>query len=227
VGELPPSAQVKLLRVLQEKEFERIGGSQSIRVNVRLIAATNRDLPAMVRDGRFREDLWFRLNVFPIEIPPLRERKQDIPALAYFFIQSKSRQLNLPFRPTLPSEELQRLIDYDWPGNVRELQNAIERALILSRGEPLRFPYLALLSAERPAPQPTEEAAPATPMPMPTYDEAVRRYLRRVLEATHGRIAGPRGAARLAGLHPSTFRSKMKKLGVSFPGSGTAVTQIS
>jgi transcriptional regulator with GAF, ATPase, and Fis domain len=208
VGELPLSAQVRLLRVLQEKEFERVGGHQVIRADVRLIAATNRNLPAMVKNGRFREDLWFRLNVFPIEIPPLRERREDIPHLAYYFIETKCRQLNLSFRPALPKESMERLIAYDWPGNVRELQNAIERALILSRGEPLRFTHLTQTAAADTEPSPR-------PMPdksLPTYDEAAAAYLKSVLEFTKGRIAGPLGAAKITGLNPSTLRSKLKKL---------------
>lgn len=212
VGELPPSAQVKLLRVLQEKEFERIGGSRPIQADVRLIAATNRDLPNMVRKGEFREDLWFRLNVFPISIPPLRERREDIPSLAYFFIETRSRQLNLPYRPTLPASELDRLVKYDWPGNVRELQNAIERALILSRGEPLQFPYLASvhhnISHAAPLLQPTQPAS------MTTYEEMSRAYFEKLLESTSGRISGPKGAAIIAGMNPNTLRSKLKKLGL-------------
>lgn len=213
VGELPPSAQVKLLRVLQEKEFERVGGSSTIRVDVRLIAATNRNLRAMVRQGQFREDLWYRLNVFPIEIPPLRERREDIPALVLHFIETKYRQFNLPFRPRLPPEELERLMAYDWPGNVRELQNAIERALILSRGEPLRFPNHSL--------QQNNESVTIMPQSHPaqwlTYDQTVANYLRSVLIKTQGKIAGPHGAAKITGLNPSTLRSKLKKLGIRMP----------
>ncbi len=216
VGELPPSAQVKLLRVLQEKEFERIGGSRSIRCEVRLIAATNRDLPAMVQRGEFREDLWFRLNVFPITIPPLRERRGDIPALAYFFIETRSRQLNLPYRPTLPASELNRLVQYDWPGNVRELQNAIERALILSRGAPLQFPYLTRMNRIFSVPETSPgEGSPSSPKTFPVpFEEMCRTYFRSLLEQTNGRISGPDGAAVIAGMNPNTFRSKLKKLGL-------------
>ncbi|MBN2529621.1 MAG: sigma 54-interacting transcriptional regulator [Deltaproteobacteria bacterium] len=215
VGELPPSAQVKLLRVLQEKEFERLGGNRSIRADVRLIAATNRDLPAMVRKGEFREDLWFRLNVFPISIPPLRERREDIPALAYFFIETRSRQLNLPYRPTLPPHELDRLVRYDWPGNVRELQNAIERALILSRGEPLQFPYLSSGLTLPPTSDAASVSIAGTPdAPTLTYREMSRKYFGDVLNFTGGRISGPRGAAVMAGMNPNTLRSKLKKLGL-------------
>lgn len=212
VGELPPSAQVKLLRVLQEKEFERIGGSGPLQSNVRLIAATNRDLPEMVRKGAFREDLWYRLNVFPISIPPLRERREDIPALAYFFIESRSRQLNLQYRPTLPPAELDRLVQYDWPGNVRELQNAIERALILSRGEPLQFPYLSSVYSDDPTAN--EPPVPATPAKITSYEELLRTYFKTLLERTNGRISGPQGAASIAKMNPNTLRSKLKKLGM-------------
>lgn len=213
IGELPASAQVKLLRVLQEKEFERVGGSQIIRANVRLIAATNRDLPRMVRDGQFREDLFFRLNVFPIHIPPLRERQQDIPTLAYYFVENKIRQLNLPFRPSLPVTELQKLVEYSWPGNVRELQNAIERALILSRGEPLHFSLID----DSPQLKVTSHGLTEYPesTPFPTYDESRRAYIQNLLKRTKGKIAGPGGAAELSGLNPSTLRSKIKKLDIS------------
>jgi len=213
IGELPPSAQVKLLRVLQSKEFERVGGTQTIRADVRLIAATHRDLPLMVREGSFREDLWFRLNVFPIQIPPLRERREDIAPLAYHFIETKSREMNLPTRPPLPSAELARLVEYEWPGNVRELQNAIERALILSQGKPLSFPLLSTPSQElRTGPSPGAMA----PMKLEIrpLDEVIAEHLAKAVEAANGRISGPGGAADLVGLNPSTFRSKMKKLGL-------------
>lgn len=212
VGELPPSAQVKLLRVLQEKEFERIGGNRSIRADVRLIAATNRDLPSMIRKGEFREDLWFRLNVFPMTIPPLRKRQEDIPSLAYFFIESRSRQLNLPWRPSLPAAELDKLVQYDWPGNVRELQNAIERALILSRGEPLQFPYLSSVFGVGN----TMTSIPAPPVSpkLISFEEASRDYFRSLLTQTNGRISGPNGAASIAKMNPNTLRSKLKKLGL-------------
>ncbi|MBN2530828.1 MAG: sigma 54-interacting transcriptional regulator [Deltaproteobacteria bacterium] len=220
IGELPASAQVKLLRVLQEKEFERVGGSQIIRANARLIAATNRDLPQMVRDGQFREDLFFRLNVFPIHIPPLRHRLQDIPTLAYYFIESKIRQLNLPFRPALPPAELQKLIEYSWPGNVRELQNAIERALILSRGEPLHF---SLLTDYHNAPSsdaksPCSAPAEAESEDFPSYRDSQKAYFKKLLKKTNGKIAGQGGAADISGMNPSTLRSKLKKLKLDHNG---------
>ena len=212
IGELPPSAQVKLLRVLQEKEFERVGGSQIIRADVRLIAATHRDLPQMVRDGQFREDLFFRLNVFPIHIPPLRQRREDIPALTYFFVENKARQLNLSFRPSLSSAEMDKLIQYEWPGNVRELQNAIERALILSRGEPLQFPFIRNVVLEKEArPNVVSDDKAHENDAFLSYDESQKAYLEKLLKRTKGKIAGPGGAAELSGLNPSTLRSKIKK----------------
>jgi transcriptional regulator with GAF, ATPase, and Fis domain len=215
IGELPLSAQVRLLRVLQTKELERVGGTQPIRVNVRLIAATHRNLEEMVAGGRFREDLWFRLNVFPIAIPPLREREEDIPLLAYHFIEAKSREMNLGMRPTLLDAEMQRLVAYDWPGNVRELSNAIERAIILCRGRPLEFPFLTA-DARSPVPKRAElPAPPGQARPFPTFDGASREYLKEALDRAGGWISGPGGAAELAGMNPSTFRSKVKKLGVS------------
>jgi transcriptional regulator with GAF, ATPase, and Fis domain len=214
VGELPASAQVKLLRVLQEKEFERVGGSHPVRANVRLIAATNRNLPDMIRKGLFREDLWFRLNVFPIEIPPLRQRREDIIPLAYFFIETKIRQLNIPFQPPLPAEELNKLALYDWPGNVRELQNTIERALILSRGEPLHFPLLNNEPGKVGSYTTSSLSKSVSDTAFPSLEEATRTYLIELLHRTGGKIAGAGGAAEVSGLNPSTLRSKLKKLGI-------------
>ena len=139
IGELNKSTQVKLLRVLQDKEFERIGGAQTIKANVRVIAATHRNLEQMVEKGEFREDLWYRLNVFPVHIPPLRERKQDIPELTNFFVRRKVKEMNLVEIPTIEPGSIDQLMAYHWPGNIRELQNIIERAIILSGGKPLRF----------------------------------------------------------------------------------------
>ena len=139
IGELSPDAQVKLLRVLQSKEFERVGGTSAIRVDVRIIAATHRNIENMVKEGTFREDLWYRINVFPIIIPPLRQRKVDIPSLAHHFIEKKSREIGLYPTPPLAEGAMQQLLSYSWPGNVRELENVVERALILSRGNALSF----------------------------------------------------------------------------------------
>ncbi|MDD5308021.1 MAG: sigma 54-interacting transcriptional regulator [Deltaproteobacteria bacterium] len=215
IGELPLSAQVRLLRVLQTKELERVGGNQPIRVNVRLIAATHRNLEEMVARGQFRDDLWFRLNVFPIAIPPLRERRDDIPLLAYSFVEAKSREMNLGARPPLLASEMDRLLAYDWPGNVRELQNAIERAIILCRGGPLSFPFLNADERDGAARQPEHPVVRAEATTFPTFDDAARTYIIAAVERAGGWISGPGGAAEIAGMNPSTFRSKMKKLGVS------------
>ena len=208
IGELSPEAQVKLLRVLQENRFERVGGTLSIEVDVRVIAATHRDLEAMVREGRFREDLWYRLNVLPIRIPPLRLRREDIPSLVQHFVERKAQEMGLPHVPRVSSHDLQRLESYDWPGNVRELQNIVERALILSRGESLRCPDLGVAQIGR---VPTGSQASAEVV---TLDEAMASYIRSVLARTGGQIAGPGGAAELLAINPGTLRSRMKKLGL-------------
>ncbi len=219
VGELQPEAQVRLLRVLQEKEIERVGGTEPIKVDIRVIAATHRDLEAMLRDGKFREDLYFRLNVFPIYIPPLRERKGDISHLVQHFMQKKSREMGLKGMPTLAQGGLERLMAYSWPGNVRELENTVERALILSRGEPLAFhelhdPLKSGLQFEQglglePHSSLQSEGSLA-------LDSIVSRHIRRVLDMTGGRVGGERGAAHLLQINPSTLRKKMRKLGIPF-----------
>ncbi len=208
IGELPAAAQVRMLRALQHQEIERLGGSRPIRVDIRLVAATNRDLEALVAAGRFREDLWFRLNVFPIRVPPLRERRQDIPALVHHFVRSKSRELKLARPAALAPGAIDRLIPYPWPGNVRELENVIERALILSRGRPLAFD--GLVPARAAAPASPEEAGPLD------LDEVVSRHIRAVLARTGGKVHGPGGAAELLGVNPSTLRNRMDRLGVTY-----------
>ena len=208
IGELTADAQVRLLRVLQEKEFERVGGSQTLSVDVRVIAATHRDLAQMVRDGRFREDLWYRLNVFPIQIPPLRLRRDDIPELARYFIERKAREMNLEKVPRVSVDHIERLKAYDWPGNVRELQNVIERALILSRSGPLSFPALGAPSRSQ-----ASVRAPVQSLPR-TLDQVAADHIRHTLDETGGRIAGPGGAAEVLKINPSTLRSRMKKLGI-------------
>ena len=209
IGELTADAQVKLLRVLQEKQFERVGGSQTLSVDVRVIAATHRDLSQRVREGRFREDLWYRLNVFPIQLPPLRLRREDIPSLAQYFIERKAREMNLEKTPRISSEMIERLKAYNWPGNVRELQNVIERALILSRGGPLFFPEPGTSAPLQAVARMTE----LSPKPR-TLSAAVADHIRQTLAETGGRIAGPGGAAEILKVNPSTLRSKMKKLGI-------------
>ena len=219
VGELQPEAQVRLLRVLQEKEIERVGGSELVKVDIRVIAATHRDLEAMIRDGKFREDLYFRLMVFPIEIPPLRDRKSDISSLVQHFILKKSREMGLKGISTLAPGALDRLVAYSWPGNVRELENAVERALILSRGEALAFGGLqAPLKPEAPF---ESGIGPGTHLDLQredslALDEIVSQHIRRVLEMTGGRVGGKRGAAHVLGINPSTLRKRMRKLDIPF-----------
>ena len=212
IGEMPLPAQVRLLRVIQHREIERVGGTVRIPVDIRIIAASNEDLAAMVRAGRFREDLWFRLNVFPIEVPPLRDRKSDIPALVQHFIERKAKELKIGKTPQLAPGALEDLMAYDWPGNVRELENLVERAMILRhRGEPLTFDDLG-------ASKPTElEAArPGAAEEPLELDTVVAHHIRRVLGMTGGKIHGPGGAGELLGVNPNTLRYRMKKLGIPF-----------
>jgi len=205
VGELPLEAQAKLLRVLQEQEFERVGGSHSIRVDVRVIAATNRDLAEQVREGGFRSDLFYRLNVFPLRVPPLRERKDDIPLLVRHRLEKLGPRLGRDF-DGISEESLARLMDYAWPGNVRELENVIERAAILSPGPVVEVEPLGA-GGEAPPAGAGDGAS--------TLEEVERNHILRVLESTGGVIAGSRGAAAILGLKPSTLRSRMEKLGVT------------
>ena len=209
IGELSLQAQVKLLRVIQEMNFQRVGGKRPISVDARVIAATNRDLRSLVANLKFRNDLWFRLNVFPIHVPPLRERMIDIPAFAEYFVRRKSIEMNLPYLSRFASGAMEQLQAYDWPGNVRELQNVIERALITSRGEPLSFPNLAGNSLAN-----VQSAAPSESGPYPTLDEMTARYIRQTLVKTNGKLSGEGGAADLLGINPSTLRARMRKLGI-------------
>jgi len=211
IGELPPEAQVRLLRVLQEKEIERVGGTSSITVDIRVIAATHRDLEAMLQEGSFREDLYFRLKVFPIVIPPLRERIADLPALLQYFMQKKSREMGLVGIPTLAPGAIDQLMAYQWRGNVRELENAVERALILSRGDPLTF------NNHQPPPVVnTVRAASLQEEQVLNLDMVVSRHIRQVLAMTGGRIEGVKGAAQLLGIKPNTLRHRLMKLGIPF-----------
>jgi transcriptional regulator with GAF, ATPase, and Fis domain len=214
IGDLPLEAQVRLLRVLQHREIERVGGTERIPVDIRIIAATNHDLEAMVKTGCFREDLWFRLNVFPIAVPPLRERPSDIPALLQHFIERKAGELNIGDTPRLAPGAIDRLMAYDWPGNVRELENLVERAMILSHGEPLRFDDVGSSFGMRAA------VAPLTEEESLDLDTVVARHIRRVLSMTKGKIHGPGGAGELLGVNPNTLRYRMKKLGIPFRGHG-------
>jgi transcriptional regulator with GAF, ATPase, and Fis domain len=204
VGELPPEAQAKLLRVLQEREFERVGSARSLRVDVRVIAATNRDLHAEVAAARFRSDLYFRLNVFPIVLPPLRERRDDIPLLLRHFAARTARRLGRTIDGISPTF-IERASAYDWPGNIRELENLVERALIMSRGGMLDASELFA------APGGVPHAAPPGAA---TLEEVERAHICRILDATGWRIEGDHGAARTLGLNPSTLRGRMRKLGI-------------
>jgi transcriptional regulator with GAF, ATPase, and Fis domain len=213
IGELPPQAQVRLLHVLQNREIERVGGTEPIPVDIRILSATNRNLQTMVASGEFREDLWFRLNVFPIMIPPLRQRKEDIPALVHHFIEQKSVDLKLGVRPKLAPGSLDRLKDYNWPGNVRELQNLVERALIQHRGGALVFDTLSVPQLQQGREMlETGEQDPT----LLTLDAMTSRHIRRALELSSGKINGPGGAAELLAVHPNTLRTRMEKLGVPY-----------
>jgi PAS domain S-box-containing protein len=220
IGELPAEAQVKLLRVLQEREIDRVGGTAPIRVDVRVIAATNRDLLQEVRDKAFREDLYYRLNVFPVRLPPLRERKEDVPLLVGFLVNKFALRIGRRLDGVSPAT-MRRLQEYPWPGNVRELENVLERAVILATGSTLDvtpdfLPAPAPAPAEAAPPPPAGAAAPpATGQPLPTLEAVERDHIVAVLRHTNWVITGPRGAAAALGLNPSTLRSRIKKLGIS------------
>jgi transcriptional regulator with GAF, ATPase, and Fis domain len=211
IGDMPMEAQVRLLRVIQHREIERIGGTDRIPVDIRIIAATNQDLQKMVQDGRFREDLFFRLNVFPIKVPPLRDRNSDIPALVQFFTEKKTRELKLSEIPRLAPGAIDVLLAYGWPGNVRELENVIERAMILHRGESLQFGDLGRLATATPACIGT--GAENETMDL---DAVVARHIRKALRMSGGKIHGPDGAGELLGVNPNTLRYRMRKLGIVF-----------
>ncbi|HOI73356.1 MAG TPA: sigma 54-interacting transcriptional regulator [Syntrophales bacterium] len=213
VAELPPSAQVRLLRVLQNRQIERVGGAETISVDIRIIAATHRNLEEMVRSGRFREDLWFRLNIFPVMIPPLRHRRDDIPGLLDHFIQEKSRELKIHTPPPLSPDVMERLMSYHWPGNVRELENLVERELIRSRtpngNHALTFEPFGWPKHPQDTWRPTEGRNTIL-----TLNEAMSRHIQEALSMTKGKIYGPDGAARRLKVNPNTLRSRMKKLGI-------------
>ena len=219
VGEIPPEIQVKLLRVLQEREFERAGGSTTIRVDVRVIAATNRDLARAIADGKFRQDLFYRLNVFPVRIPPLRERKGDLRLLVPYLVDRYAKRIGR--RVThVSAATLERLASYDWPGNVRELENVIERAVILSSGPELEVGSDVLRGVAPWAPAQAPTAAVGSGLEPPlgasgSLDDIERRHIVDTLRATAWRVEGSGGAAERLGVNPSTLRSRMKKLGIS------------
>jgi formate hydrogenlyase transcriptional activator len=214
VGEIPLELQPKLLRVLQEREFERLGSTRTLRTDARLIAATNRDLTAMVEEQKFRSDLYYRLNVFPVRVPPLRERREDIPLLVRHFAQQFSRRMNRSIE-TIPSETMSALVRYDWPGNIRELQNVIERAVIVSAGLVLKVPLddfrTRVPSAETSnGRSPSEDAGTMRGV----LEEAERKQILAALQQAHWVVAGPRGAASLLGMKRSTLQAHMHRLGI-------------
>jgi len=215
VSELPLEAQVKLLRVLQEREFEPVGSSTSTKVDVRVIAASNRDLATAVKAGKFRSDLFYRLNVVPLAIPPLRERPGDVELLVKFFLQKFAKKFDRPVRRITP-ETMERLRSYPWPGNIRELQNVIERSVVLSRGDTLTVAP-DIVAPEHLAP-PASQVVAASPTGGDTLTDVERRHIESVLVQQSWIIEGERGAARVLGMHPNTLRSRIKKLGLRRPG---------
>jgi len=210
IGDIPPALQPKLLRVLQEQEFERLGSTRTHQVNVRLVAATNRDLAEMVNRGQFRSDLYYRLNVFPVQLPPLRERREDIPALVTHFVERFGRRMGREIEH-IPYETMSALSSYQWPGNIRELQNLIERAVILSNDGVLPNPlpasgnHVVAVASTLPAP------------PVTTLKDSERTLILRTLEEVSWVIGGPKGAAAKLGLKRTTLIHKMRKLGISRP----------
>jgi len=207
IGDIPLELQPKLLRVLQEREFERLGSTRTKKIDVRIVAATHRDLEGMILKGQFRSDLYYRLNVFPISIPPLRERPEDIPLLVQYFVQESARRLSKTI-DSIPSDTMGALTDCQWPGNIRELENVIERAVILSRSSVLRVPRRDLqsrvtagYSSERPE----------------TLADVEREHIRAILKQTRWTLSGPSGAAARLGMNRSTLYFRMKKLGIVRP----------
>jgi formate hydrogenlyase transcriptional activator len=226
IGEVPLELQPKLLRVLQEREFERLGSTRTLRTDARLIAATNRDLESLVSEQRFRSDLYYRLNVFPIRVPALRERPEDIPLLVRHFVQQFSRRLSKTI-DTIPSETMTTLVKYPWPGNIRELQNVIERAAILTTGPILKVPSDDLRApnnapvpmAAAPGNQRVVHNGPSRNM-RSELDDAERRQILAALEQADWTVAGPNGAAALLGMKRSTLQSRIQKLGIRISRTG-------
>ena len=210
IGELPLQAQTRMLRVLQDKEIERVGGTETLKVDIRIIAATHRDLEKLVAEGHFRGDLYFRLQVFPIVIPPVRDRKADIPVLVQHFMVKKAKEMGFHRIPTLAPGAMERLIAYHWPGNVREIENAIEHALILSHGKPLRFEDILAQPANG------NQAIQANKGETLKLNDVSSEHIRRVLNLVHGRVEGKGGAAELLAMNPGTLRHRMRKLGIPF-----------
>jgi formate hydrogenlyase transcriptional activator len=204
IGDISLELQPKLLRALQEHEFERLGSTRTTQVDVRLIAATHRDLQGMIHNNQFREDLFYRLNVFPIEIPPLRERREDIPLLIHFFVLRFSRQMQKRIR-SVPKAAMEALVNADWPGNIRELENFVERCVILTPGDELSVPRAEL------------KKTPSRPLSVGalTFEEAERQTIIGALKDAAGRLSGKGGAAERLGLKRTTLQNKMRKLNVS------------
>ena len=211
VGEMPLNVQIRMLRILQEKKIWRVGGSESIDVDIRIIAATHQNIDELIACGKFRSDLWFRLGVFSILMPPLRERKEDIPLLVDYFLDKKSKQMNIPAPLAANPEVLAPLLTYDWPGNVRELENVVERALILCRDQPMAFHRIVGGQKE-----PLYSESENEPEENLNLGYVMANHLKNVLKMTRGRINGPEGAAEKLGVHPVTLRHRMKKLGVPY-----------
>ena len=211
IGEMPPSVQIRLLRVLQDGSFERVGGMHPITADIRVIAATHRDIPHLIKTGKFRQDLYFRLHVFPIHIPPLRERRADIPTLARYFLERKCRKMNRPPVVALAEGGMDQLLKYDWPGNVRELENIVERSLILNKSGPLSFLLLdvsqnVLLNTHSPS-----KSSKILPL-----NVAIAAHIKTALHASSGKVQGPGGAAEILQINPNTLRKRMIRLGVPF-----------
>ena len=206
IGELPLHLQTKLLRALQEQEFERVGGTRTIQVDVRIVAATNRDLKAMVEEGKFRADLYYRLAVFPLHVPALRERREDIPLLTRYFVQKYARRMDRDIE-SIPTEALEALTDYDWPGNIRELQNVIERSVVLTRGSEF---HLALPELDG---QPASGAPYARPSNVTDISERAR--ILHALKEANGMVGGANGAAARLGLKRTTLQSRMRKFNIA------------
>jgi formate hydrogenlyase transcriptional activator len=204
IGDISLDLQPKLLRALQGQEFERLGSTKTICVDVRLIAATHRDLESMIRNNQFREDLFYRLNVFPIEIPPLRERREDIPLLVHYFVLRASRQMQKRIR-SVPKQAMEALVNADWPGNVRELENFLERCVILTQGDELNVPQNQLKKA-------ASRGVGSAPS---TFEQAERQAIIDALRAAAGRISGKGGAAERLQLKRTTLQNKMRKLNIS------------
>jgi formate hydrogenlyase transcriptional activator len=216
VGDIPPALQPKLLRVLQEQEFERLGSTRTRQVDVRLVAATNRDLTEMMKRGDFRSDLYYRLNVFPVRVPPLRERREDIPLLVHYFMEKYARRMGKRIE-TIPTATMQMLVDWPWPGNVRELQNMIERGVILSRGFVLEIPLAELAQSA----MPVGDGNGAS-----TLEAFEREHILDALRDTGWVIGGPTGAAARLGLNRSTLNARMRKLEISRPRPAECVSEV-